>query len=229
MIKVYKNKRCYKIKIMSRRRKLPSRRRSSPRITKAATSDDLGAGNGDDELDKILNEPLPSLDMNDGEEVGRNDGVGGDDGRSSDEVNDELEAILREYGDDNDLKPIIGDEKWWSPLYMTFIVIIIIGIVINLVLLYDLKGRDRSGKLIENESKDMAAVNGIGLAIILTIILGGSIYLVRKGRVIEKSGTTLIILILIAFLIIFLMGLFVGEYVNVGHVWAPIVNLQPSG
>lgn len=202
---------------MSRKRKPPSRRRSGARITKAATSDDLGAGNGDDELDKILNEPLPSLDMN--------DGVGGDD-----EVNDdELEAILREYGDDNNLKPIIGDEKWWSPLYMTFIVIIIIGIVINLVLLYDLKGRDRSGKFIENESKDIAAVNGVGLAIILTIILGGSIYLVRKGRVIEKSGTTLIILILIAFLIIFLMGIFVGEYVNVGHVWAPIINLQPSG
>ena len=201
---------------MSRKRKPPSRRRSGAKITKAAPSDDLGAGNGYDELDKILNEPLPPLVMN--------GGAGGDE-----EVNDdELEAILREYGDDNNLKPIIGDEKWWSPLYMTFIVIIIIGIVINLVLLYDLKGRDRSGKFIENESKDMAAVNGVGLAIILTIILGGSIYLVRKGRVIEKSGTTLIILILIAFLIIFLMGIFVGEYVNVGHVWAPIVNLQPS-
>ena len=214
---------------MSRRRRSSSRRRSSARITKAAISGDLGAGNGDDELDTILNEPLPPLNIKKGK------GVGGDDerspyGRSSDEVNDdELEAILREYGDDKDLKPIIGDEKWWSPLYMTFIVIIIIGIVINLVLLYDLKGRDRSGKFIENESKDMAAVNGIGLAIILTIILGGSIYLVRKGRVIEKSGTTLIILILIAFLVIFLMGLFVGEYINVGHVWAPIVDLQPSG
>ena len=214
---------------MSRRRRSSSRRRSSARITKAATSDDPGAGNGDDELDKLLKEPIQPLDVNVGKEVG------GDDerspyGRSSDEVNDdELEAILRELGNDNDLKPIIGDEKWWSPLYMTFIVIIIIGIVINLVLLYDLKGRDRSGKFIENESKDMAAVNGIGLAIILTIILGGSIYLARKGRVIEKSGTTLIILILIAFLVIFLMGLFVGEYINVGHVWAPIVDLQPSG
>ena len=209
---------------MSRRRRSSSRRRSSARITKAAISGDLGAGNGDDELDTILKDPLPPLNVNVGKEVG------GDDERSSDEVNDdELEAILREYGDDKDLKPIIGDEKWWSPLYMTFIVIIIIGIVINLVLLYDLKGRDRSGKFIENESKDMAAVNGIGLAIILTIILGGSIYLARKGRVIEKSGTTLIILILIAFLVIFLMGLFVGEYINVGHVWAPIVDLQPSG
>ena len=154
---------------------------------------------------------------------------------------EELESILREYSlDDNQLlldaenikktklSETTEDQTSLISLYGLFVFIIIIGIIINLILLYDLIGRDRKGKYIEIEDKNMAAVNGVGLALMLTIIFMGGIYLLKRDVIEIKMGTMLIILLMVSFLIIFLMGLFIGEYINVGHVWTPAVNLQPS-
>lgn len=124
--------------------------------------------------------------------------------------------------DDDDLVR----EKLSSPVYLVFIVIIIVGIIINLHLLYRLKGKDRNGRDIPRDRRDMAAVNGLGLAIILGIIFGGAIYLSRSDGYITNQGSALVILILISFIVIFLMGLFMGEYIMVGHIWTPIQPLK---
>lgn len=128
---------------------------------------------------------------------------------------------------ERDISDDYVEEKLSSPTYLVFIVIIIVGIIINLHLLYRLRGKDRHGNDISRDRKNMAAINGLGFAIILAIIFGGAIYLSRNGGYITNQGSALIILILISFLIVFLMGLLIGEYIAVGHIWTPIQPLEP--
>jgi len=192
---------------------------------KSNKSIDLGAGNGDLGIneDNIRTVRLSPQEDEELEALLRDYTINGNSGEN---------ILLESYGVENtkDQTPTnqITYMDEWASIYWIFVFVIIIGIIIDLILLYDLKGRDRNGKFIDTETKNMAAVNGIGLALILTIIFVGGIYLLRREYTTMKTGTVLIVLIFITFLIIFLMGLFVGEYVNVGHVWSPVINLQPS-
>jgi len=192
---------------------------------KSNKSIDLGAGNGDLGIneDNIRTVRLSPQEDEELEALLRDYTINGNSGEN---------ILLESYGVENtkDQTPTnqITYMDEWASIYWIFVFVIVIGIIIDLILLYDLKGRDRNGKFIDTETKNMAAVNGIGLALILTIIFVGGIYLLRREYTTMKTGTVLIVLIFITFLIIFLMGLFVGEYVNVGHVWSPVINLQPS-
>ena len=192
---------------------------------KSNKSIDLGAGNGDLGIneDNIRTVRLSPQEDEELEALLRDYTINGNSGEN---------ILLESYGVENtkDQTPTnqITYMDEWASIYWIFVFVIIIGIIIDLILLYDLKGRDRNGKFIDTETKNMAAVNGIGLALILTIIFVGGIYLLRREYTTMKTGTVLIVLIFITFLIIFLMGLFVGEYVNVGHVWSPVINFQPS-
>ena len=109
-----------------------------------------------------------------------------------------------------------------GPLVMIFVIFIVIGIIVNLILLYNLDKFDRHGELISSDARNMAAINSVGLAILLAIIFGGLIFLMLKRGNNINMGVGFILLLLVAFVVIFLMGLLAGEYVNIGHLWAPI-------
>lgn len=134
-----------------------------------------------------------------------------------------------EYGlgdDDSESRKI--KESIFSPLYIFFLIIIIIGIVINLILLSRLELIDRNGNPLTEDQKTMATINGIGFAILLTIILVGGFYMVRYHGAIKNTGLSVAVAIFITFIIIFLMGLLMGEYMDVGHLWAPIQPIIPN-
>ncbi len=109
-----------------------------------------------------------------------------------------------------------------GPLVVFFIIFIVVGIIINAVLLYNLPKFDSEGNEIPDDEKNMAAINSIAFAILVAIILGGAIFMIMKRGNYNNMGVGFIIIILIAFIILFLMGLIAGEYLNVGHLWAPI-------
>ena len=137
----------------------------------------------------------------------------------------DIPDLEEEYGEGYD-EHFSGDDyiikRSRTPLVIIFIIFIVIGIIVNLFLLFGLDGRDRNGKIITNDEKTMAAINSIGLAVLLSIILGGFIFIIWGKGNNTNMGLGFVLLLLVAFVIIFLMGLLAGEYVNVGHLWAPL-------
>lgn len=121
----------------------------------------------------------------------------------------------------DDLIPIIGEENFLSPIYFVIMVLVIIGIIINIHLLYSLSGNDRYGAPIDDNRRNMALTTLIGLNIFLMIIFMGSIYMMRKNGM-NNHGVSIIVILIVSFFIMFITGTIVGEYMNVGHLWSPI-------
>ena len=109
-----------------------------------------------------------------------------------------------------------------GPIVVFFIIFIVVGIIINVILLYNLPKFDSEGNEIPDDEKNMAAINSVAFAILTAIILGGAIFMIMKRGNYNNMGVGFIIIAFIAFIILFLMGLIAGEYLNVGHLWAPI-------
>ncbi len=164
---------------------------------------------------------VKDLDRSDYSDITEDSSESGQENDSFTTVSDE-----DEYGFSDNKSKI--KESIFSPLYIFFLIIIIIGIVINLILLFRLELIDRNGNLLSEDQKTMAAVNGIGFAILLIIILVGGFYMVRFHGSLKSTGLSVVVAIFITFIIIFLMGFLMGEYMNVGHLWAPIQPVIPN-
>lgn len=144
-----------------------------------------------------------------------------------DDDSDSFYSVSDEYGDKYE-DGTKSKESIFSPIYIFFVIIIIIGIVINLILLSRLQLIDRNGNPVSEDRKTMATVNGIGFAILLIIILVGGFYMLRHHGAIKNIALSLFVAIFITFIIIFMMGLLMGEYMDVGHLWAPIQPIIPD-
>lgn len=120
-------------------------------------------------------------------------------------------------------KKVVKEDS--HPFYIVLLIFIVIGIVINLFLLYriDIFGLD--GDLIPEERKTYASILGIGVAIILGIIFFGGMFLIGFGTRVENTWIGIAVALFVAFIISFLMGWLVGIYVGIDHLWLPDQNL----
>ena len=128
---------------------------------------------------------------------------------------------------DEDLEKT-STKKGLESIYIIFLIFIVIGIVINLYLLYRLDIFDTDGNLVPEERRTYAAIIGIGMAIILSIIFFGGMYLVAYGSKAKTSFGSLLLVFLVAFIIIFMMGWLVGIYMGIKHLWIPDQNLTSA-
>jgi len=132
-----------------------------------------------------------------------------------------------EYSSDSEEESLSEKKKseFSNPLYISLLIFILIGIVINLFLLYRIDIFDVDGNLIPEERRSYASMLGIGLAIVLGIIFFGGLYLIFFSSKIKSSAVGIVIALVVAFIITFLMGWLVGIYVGINHLWMPDQNL----
>lgn len=136
---------------------------------------------------------------------------------------DLFETEYTTYSSESELE--LPKENTTGYVYIILLIFIVIGIVINLYLLYRIDIFGLNGNLIPEERRTYSAIIGVGLAVLLTVIFFGGMYLIAFGSKVKNTGVGVVIALTVAFIITFLMGWLIGVYLGITHLWLPDQNL----
>lgn len=117
-----------------------------------------------------------------------------------------------------------GRELYRCPIII-FVILIIIGIIINIWALFRVPRTDSSGKEITSGQMWVAGIVGIGFYLIVAFAIGWWVY--QKCRECDQSSwVSFIIVILIAIILAPIVGLIIGGILGIGFLWT--ANQEPN-
>lgn len=116
--------------------------------------------------------------------------------------------------------------EWIKCPIILYIILIIIGIVINAWALFRTPRTDNSGKEVTTGQMWVAGIVGFGFYLIISLAVGWWIY--ERCKKCERSSywMTFIIAILIAIILAPITGLIIGSILGVGFLWT--ANQEPN-
>jgi hypothetical protein len=116
--------------------------------------------------------------------------------------------------------------EWIRCPIIIYIIIIIIGLIINLWALFRIPRIDNSGKQITTGQMWIAGIVGIGFYLIVALAVGWWIY--ERCRMCDSSSywMTFVISILVAIILAPITGLIIGGILGIGFLWT--ANQQPN-
>ena len=125
--------------------------------------------------------------------------------------------------------PNILADPYRCPIII-FIILVILGLVINLILIWSTTDINRLNQPISTETKWASVLVGIAFTLVISIIYIGILYYLcrRWGRMAKFGSFTpkfswllFFVTLLVAFLISYFTALIVGEYLKIGFLWSP--------
>lgn len=118
----------------------------------------------------------------------------------------------------------------WTSRYAVWIFafLIVLGLVINLFLLARSPNTDRDGRPVHDHLKWSTAVVGIGVTIVVGMLIAAWIHYIVINDYDISSWIFLFLIIIIPLIVTYLVGLLMGVWLNMGHIWftesAPLVT-----